>query len=152
MSLKSWREEFYPINIEDIQNFKELSEYELIQISLTKWLGLLKENLDKHDVDTEHKKVFETHWLDNFQNCEDYVEIAAESCSLCVRFLYRDNPHNPYPTYACFECPLYKALGDKRCDDYGEPFHIWICTSNPEPMIKALEKALSVADDNNESE
>lgn len=119
MSLKTWKEEFYPIDAEYV------SEEDAVEHSLRKWIGLRKENLDKHRISTG--------WTGISDGDED-VYIDSSTCALCQRY-FDDEAVNE-----CASCPLFDLLG-KRCDNGDDsPFVIWGEYENPEPMIAALEQ------------
>ena len=123
MSIETWKAEYYPCEAKDATDS--------IQHSLTKWIGLRKENLDRHGL---LKGV-----------CELYTEtdggvfkINNDTCALCIEFLC------PGAADPCVRCPLYKHLGH-ACDngdgeDDQSPYHSFIADDDPEPMIVALSK------------
>lgn len=119
MSLKTWKEEFYPIDAGYV------SEEDAVEHSLRKWIGLRKGNLDKHSVSNGYLGV---------SDGDDYVYIDSSTCALCQRY-FDDEAVNE-----CASCPLFDLLG-KRCDNGdASPFVIWGECENPEPMIAALEQ------------
>jgi len=127
MSLQTWKEEFYPIEA------CEVSEENAIQHSLTKWIGLRKRNLKKHNINVDGDCIEDYHDYDG-----ESFHIDTESCALCCHYL----KYSPRES-SCASCPLYKQPGNMACD-YGEnsPYWIWISDNNPEPMIKALRACL----------
>ena len=90
---------------------------------LEKWIGLRKENLEKHGC-----------FLNGSRRLEDKevnkLYINGRTCQLC-RDYYND-------TGKCENCPLDKD--GNGCDNYESPWEIWIRTGNPEPMIQALTR------------
>lgn len=109
MSLESWKDEF------------------LTKTDLEKWIGLRKENLDKHDCSMISPKIL--------TDIKDTFMINGCSCQLCTNYRRKENN--------CFNCPLslnrnFHACDSKRKDEIDSPFGIWIRKSNPEPMIEAL--------------
>ncbi len=140
MSKESWLEEFYPISAEEMltANGRDASSVEIIAHSLRKWKGLTKENLAKHGIDNSHyyrglREVEDIYKL----FLEPFLEIDADSCSLCQKFNISGN---------CIECPLYKSLGNKTCYDsyYHDPgpYAIYDFRGDPQPMIDALQKCV----------
>lgn len=120
MSLKTWKEEFYPIRAKHVSE-----EEDAVEHSLRKWIGLRKENLDKHRISTG--------WI-GISDGDEYVYIDSSTCALCQRY-FDDEAVNE-----CASCPLFDLLG-KRCDNGDDsPFVIWGEYENPEPMIAALEQ------------
>jgi len=132
MSMKSWKEEFYPV-----RPSKKMSKLKAIQHSLTKWEGLLQKNLKKHKVRVAiFWDLVDTH--ENSEESPEYFMIDADSCALCVKYMDEDSM-----VHLCISCPLYNTLG--KCCGAGEPddpFTRWKDESDPKPMIKALKKCL----------
>lgn len=126
MDSAGWCEEFYSVEAEDVP------EQEAVAHSLKKWIGLRPDNLAKY----------------GFEKDEEPIDIDSGSCALCRHYIEEKG---------CRGCPLKLALGHK-CDDSrgaqrvaGEahwdsdvkaPWQHWTMHCNPEPMIKALKKAL----------
>lgn len=146
MSLKTWRDEFYPTRAFDFHDKDINLENKLAatEHSLQKWRGLLPENLKKHRVRTgEYGHVEAATVLPVFlhglmlDRTEDHsqVLINSASCSLCV--LSRDD---------CRECPIVHKRG-RRCDvpldgdseQASSEWHAYRVKQNPKPMIKLLE-------------
>ena len=114
MSLQSWKKEFYsPISKTNKKNS--------LQHSLTKWIGLRKENLEKHEVEYNPDFVDITYK-------ESVLRIDASSCALCKN----------YDT--CDECPL---------NDCQNEYKAFVKTSNPEPMVAFIQKAIDDGVENN---
>jgi hypothetical protein len=121
MSLQTWKDEFYPIHA-----FKAVgSELEAAKHSLRKWIGLRKENLEKHGLERKGREISSTDFI-NFP-----FSISESSCALCQY-------HDGY----CNDCILY-TLGN-GCEEEGSEYIIWVNEGDPEPMIKALEEAIKV--------
>lgn len=116
MSLQSWKKEFYPTEASEIDNTPDAIEH-----SITKWKGLLPENLSKHYLEIDDGSIWDSN--------KGYMVISAGTCALCQLFIETDCPN----------CPLRDYLGH-RCDD-GEdsPYIIFSLSNNPQPMIDALE-------------
>ncbi len=113
MTLESWKSEFYPIEA------SEVPESEAVAQSLQKWIGLRKENLDKHEC-----------FLDEFGVVDvngEYLMINADSCALCSYYQLAGCGICPL-SEAGYGCELYESPWDKFTED----------NSNVEPMIAAL--------------
>lgn len=138
MSLKTWKQEFYPVDAEDVvshgANYDEIA-IDMIKHSLTKWRGLTKDNLDKHDLVQDWRYIKEA-TLRTF-------EIDGYSCSLCCE--YRNITFKD----PCEQCPITIATGIRQ-DTYGarvDPcsveYHCFLDDGGgPEPMIRLLERTL----------
>ena len=134
MSLKTWKEEFYPIPADEVKKKDALAH------SLRKWEGLRKAQLDKHGLVRRRCEIAED---DSF--FVPHLAIAAETCALCVLAEKESDVNTRVPcasSYYCGKCPLYQLEG-KACD-YGEndPYGIFTCEGNPEPMISLITRAI----------
>lgn len=133
MSLESWKQEFYPIEA------NEVSKENAISHSIRKWEGLRKENLKKHGVYVKGS----LSWL--IDNIADKTFILRSStCALC--YLYYEGFSN---TNQCLECPLYRIRNNVQCDEKMKnekysPYsnlHDRGRNGSPEPMIMWLKLA-----------
>lgn len=133
MSLKTWKKEFYPITAKQAA---KKSVVEAVEHSLTKWTGLKKSNLEKHDV---HQYLASIEY-------DDYrvsMSIDDSSCALCQKFIAKND--------SCYGCPLYIVRGENQCDwtvKNENPYREWTHNENPSLMIKYLRKALKWAKEN----
>lgn len=84
MSMKSWMEEFYPVEAD------EVSEADALEHSHKKWTGLLPENLVKHDV-----TIVELHRHIILTDGAEQLWIDSSTCALC-------KVHD----LNCAQCPL----------------------------------------------
>jgi hypothetical protein len=143
MSLQTWKAEFYPIDAIDCPEDQAISH------SLQKWLGLLPENLAKHEVQNCKGKVIEAQ---NVTSDAPGVWINADSCALC-RHHHADDPEEDEfgDEQYCNECPLAITRGgacDHRLmdDDQNEyleaesPWHEFNHNRDPQPMIYWLQQ------------
>jgi hypothetical protein len=125
MSLESWKEDFYPVEANDVPPGKPSIEH-----SLVKWVGLREENLNKHNI------IFDDDDGNIGGDGDGSLSISGESCALCCNYL----------ADGCRGCPLFISLGGRVCDDSGKakdsPFGRYFEEHTPEPMIQALELAL----------
>jgi len=143
MSLKTWKAEFYSVLAADVP------ESDAVQHSLTKWIGLRKENLEKHRV-VLHQKLLVGMGTVPFSEFTDSFYVDSESCALCIHHL-KYGASNIGKTNGCSSCPLYQ-LRDTRCDrrksglssgTIGKsPYEEFTISGNPEPMIEALTRCL----------
>lgn len=121
MTLISWLNEFYPVEIDDLDSDQKA----YLEHSIRKWTGLRPENLAKHGMEFEK----DGGWIEEIDMPMQIFWIDASTCALCRAYQESSND--------CTICPLY-ALLDSRCDQDEMPFSIWSETGDPEPMIKAL--------------
>jgi len=139
MSLRSWKQEFYPVTAKKLER-SGASEEALVEHSLRKWLGLRPAALRKHDVLFWHSEVTADSWSSHSSG----LYIDAASCALCARHL-----RDASDPARCNTCPLYRALGCRPCDvetpEGNSPYGAGIAANNPEPMINALRAAKRVA-------
>jgi hypothetical protein len=135
MSIKSWKKEFYS------KPAYKCCRKNAIEHSLTKWQGLLKKNLEKHDLVLINDRYFDMDDYTGIMSKRNSIfKIDGGNCALCVWYLKND----------CTECPLYKILGcDCDCQHIqNNPYFIFRNTGNPMPMINALKKAKKLQDTN----
>lgn len=134
MSLETWKAEFYPVSA----GSKSWGKLKALEHSLKKWRGLRKKNLDKHGVTKE----LDSSDLNYSENGVDWTFfVDARSCALCKLYLPKEGQEG-----TCSKCPLFEARG-RRCDRADvplgvSPYRDFKEYSNPEPMIKLIEKAL----------
>ena len=120
MSIDTWKAEFYQIPATDVR------WRDAVTHSITKWKGLLPDNLAKHQVV----------WSGNcISDPGDWLSIDGDTCALCEHYQDLDD---------CSECPISKIRNGGRCDETTEseidpPYWHFIRTGNPLPMIKILE-------------
>jgi len=140
MSIKTWKEEFYPVKPR-----KSMTTKEAIEHSLRKWEGLRKSNLNKHGL-------IRGFWGDAILEGGDEFErmtIGSDSCALCKKFYSSseieadEDDGNFIVVDKCSKCPLAHVLGEP-CDGRGDQsvYGKWVDSGNPVPMIAALKKAL----------
>lgn len=119
MSKETWLAAYYPTAARDCPRQDALAH------SLTKWRGLTREALLKHDL----------------YNAP--IPVGGGTCALCTHYLKNPNER------MCATCPLAISRDGVPCDAHstfhdGEedsPWIAWGVRSNPNPMIKALEAA-----------
>jgi hypothetical protein len=120
MSDQTWIDEFYPTPACEFEG----DAVDALRHSLQKWRGAREGALAAHAL---HKVP---------------VYFNDSTCALCSLF---------YDGGRCSRCPLYDSAGERRCDGSGpgfggqeaSPFGQWCYHGNPEPMIEALERALT---------
>lgn len=118
MSLKTWEAEFYKVGAQSVIKADALDH------SILKWTGLLKKNLNKHEVRINGADVVGA-------NDAYGLTIGEASCALCAH----------YWDWECPDCPLRAVLG-ARCDNNSSSPYTWWChTYDARPMLRALRKA-----------
>lgn len=136
MSLKTWKEEFYPIPASEVEIGAAVDH------SITKWRGLKPENLKKHNVVSNEEGIFDESPMTSAVGVIEQLPINSESCALCSFYI----------DARCGHCPLYLVRRGVRCDvamadETLDPFGNYIETGNPEPMIEWLVKAAAAYKD-----
>lgn len=125
MSLGSWKDEFYPVDAD------EVPESDALAHSLKKWRGMTDEHLVAHSVWANYT---EGHLTDDGEDFDgDVFMILDETCALCFHFQHGGK-------IRCEKCPLRVASGHP-CDFVEEPYSVWRSSGDPKPMIAALEAA-----------
>lgn len=129
MGVKSWREEFLPVEAEDATG----STGEAIAHSLQKWKGALPENLEKHEVKFENLEI---------SGSEGNEFFGSSNCALCVAFFDYGTPED-----TCKRCPLWYADGSRceagsRCFDPGRGYLKAKHNYGPQVMIAELQAAM----------
>lgn len=146
MTIKSWKEEFYPIPASKVVGSDDVA---LVKHSLQKWIGLRDENLHKHNL---HKVMHESNPILSSADNRYEFRISGENCALCLA--HAIEVEDEYTVHACETCPIYKSRGGFACDECDEhasneelssvnPWSEFVDYNDPEPMIEALEVALS---------
>lgn len=140
MSLKTWKEEFYPVDAESV------SEEDALDHSLRKWIGLKPENLKKHGV----FKV--SGWRSIVDKNDEYDSMLIDgvSCSLC-KFYLGDEVDSQ-----CESCPLTAQRGGRACDESTEPgsyfndspYANFTERDDPQAMIDLIQGAIDARSSN----
>jgi hypothetical protein len=134
MSLKTWKEEFYPE-----APTKRMTAISAIENSIRKWEGLTRANMDKHGL----VKLFdESIIVEEEPKSRAKFLVTASTCALCKKYYNRKAYLNEEEDSACFMCPLYIIKGEQCDDKQSSPYIIWMDTGNPRPMISLLKRAL----------
>lgn len=137
MGLKSWRKEFYPVTANWISDSDART---VIAHSLQKWVGLLPENLKKHNVVLRYGYIVCNRSGPVSQLA---LNIDSSSCSLCGKYYSAGLINN------CYLCPLYKVRGNVPCfrtkrSEIEDPYTLGTtCDPDPRPMIHWLQKTLA---------
>ena len=146
MSFSTWKKEFYPVKAETIA--KKGSEVDIVQHSLTKWIGLRPNNLVKHGMKkVEFNLISEVDAnFDEWPYCDKKsLSITDETCSLCKAYRYDDLTWISHP---CENCPLHIVRKNTPCTlcEKGKerisPYSMFTVKGDPEPMIADLRRAL----------
>ena len=125
---QKWLDKYYPVRASWLAHEKKDDILCLVNHALTKWRGLRKDVLQKHELTIDK----ETNYL---MSGEEYIlPINGNSCSLCPVFFEESSDDSGN----CPNCPLRLVLSD-ACDGSGQPYWIWRKIWDPEPMIRALE-------------
>jgi hypothetical protein len=149
MSVESWRNEFYPIDaaylvdVLDNEPQPDLDansiDIKLIEHSLLKWKGALKENLEKHESSYSRGVILDR---------DDCLVFDSSTCALCQKYTAdREQEEDPRCTLKSgIACPIVRMqkhpcdgdeeVRNEECSTYGLAKH------NPEVMIELLEKTL----------
>lgn len=128
MSLKTWKEEFYPTEASSPEALASPIEH-----SLRKWKGLTEENLSKHDVWRDKKAAL----IRDDDN--KFLVIDSESCSLCAKSkLIRFSKQG---SSMCEHCEIMKNLNEECDIEYAE----WCRTGDPTLMISLLTRTLAAS-------
>lgn len=143
MSKETWLAEFYPTEAD------ECPKADAVEHSLRKWVGLLPQNLKKHDVRIVGRSVFTP-------SHELVLAPDMENCSLCVHY-YGDLDEPDEHARECSRCPLSQARDHVPCDEHRDdealsghssskaPWFAWTEDGDPKPMIKWLRRAKKFA-------
>jgi len=120
----SWLEEFYPIDASDACH----SELQALEHSQQKWIGLRKENLEKHG------------WLKKWGLAP--IDVNSCTCALCQRHCERLGG-------SCKTCSLHIERGAKCYENiegadghYINPYNYFMYYGDPRPMIKLIQICL----------
>lgn len=140
MSLATWKAQYYPVPAQDCPKEQALEH------SRRKWIGLRKENLEKHGL-CYGQHIGAIYAEGNASK----LDIDGHTCALCAVYGPTDED--------CGGCPLFLARG-VRCDEsHGNdaaqlsPFHAFVDgdKADPEPMIALIERAIENERSKNES-
>lgn len=105
MSLDTWKAEFYPQDVTEIDLGDDLVA---VNHSLLKWEGLTPENLEKHGLVLSADLGWSNSIVERVHTGERFL-LAFESCALCQQ------PRREIDD--CVSCPLSIARGNVSCDD-----------------------------------
>lgn len=115
MSLKTWKEEFYPVEAETL---KSATDKECLEHALKKWSGVRKDNLNKHKI---------AHMRGKVGGPEENLFLNRDTCALCAKH-YTGSTLDP-----CGKCPLVDCTYVVQCAFI---FH------DIRPMLLKLRKCL----------
>lgn len=126
MGLAEWKRRYYPIDARNVE------ERDALAHSLRKWRGMRPAVLARYNVGSTVGLLRDNH-------SAEILFINDRTCALCQHYAQ-------YASEPCTDCPLNESRGEISCDcrAVGErvsPYHSWVRKNDPEPMIKALEKA-----------
>lgn len=135
MSMKTWKEKFYPVEAEVAAKDGVLAA---VDHSIKKWEGLTQENLKAHGVRQQlHVITTLGNPMANIKSPNNF-SVNGRTCALCVLFATQGK-------WECDGCPLYEVRGAKCFKDGVDrsPYRAF-CEEYPgraEPMIEALKAA-----------
>ena len=141
MSLKTWMDEFYPMQAESVA-FNPLKatkqdDLKMLQHARLKWTGLKPENLKKHGCYKNYPKSI----VDDDDNHS--FSIAWDTCALCITYMH-ENP-SIVMGERCEGCPL-KVVRGMPCDigttSYN-PYKMFVDLGDPEPMLDLIDQAIA---------
>lgn len=123
MSLKSWKEEFYPVEARDVAT-PEATDGELLEHSLRKWRGATEENLTRHGL--RRSKWRRVELEEEVSGFPDWINFGTATCALCQRYF----------DVKCEGCPV------EVCYEAGRGYSVFSRGGPPDLMIQELEGAL----------
>lgn len=139
MSLKTWLEEFYPVEAKKAIS----SDEEALEHSLNKWGGTTKKNLEKHKVTYHNYSIRDENG--------SVFEFYSKTCALCHRY-----DRNSTDREDCFSenlnqyCPIVSFRG-YPCDTFeggsylGNGLTTWdLVYDKPVEMVKLLRKVKKI--------
>lgn len=135
MSLETWKEEFYPVEANEVKGAIAATKH-----SLQKWIGLKEKNLKKHGMLAEGLRI--KNKKDSYEE-EGFTVASPSSCALCESFFKDCERGDP-----CKRCPIFKYKGRSCCSDGADSTireyekFVEEDDKNPEPMIRLLRKTL----------
>ena len=138
MSIKTWKEEFYPVPVKDFLG----TEYQAVEHSIRKWTGLRQVNLDRHGCKAQFYASYQVgmrRYTGVIDLAEDFFGIDSDSCALCA---VHTSSASGYAN--CSDCILKEITGD-GCglgDNEKDGWNIWLETGSPDLMIQNLKIAL----------
>lgn len=151
-SMESWKEEFYPVTAEEMKDrfdSRSATAADLIKHCIRKWVGARGSNLVRHGLSKVSDDSFLTEGAAEAEE-EECFDFDSGSCALCVAYQSQSVRY-----HSCEDCPLYVSRDHVSCTSKSDsedisPYDEFIDNNDPEPMIEALEDALSWV--NNRSE
>lgn len=130
MSGASWLKEFYPVSAKKSAKSNKVA----LEHALKKWRGLTKANLKRHGLERRNDMFGATLVEHKNGKSKDILEIASDSCALCVRHMHTNN---------CHGCPIASRNAlDKHEIGCEPPYMQFVEHGRATPMIKRIEKAL----------
>lgn len=137
MSIRTWKEEFYP------KRSCDTDEHEAIDHSIRKWIGLRPENLAKHKV------VWDGDYGCLRDAPGDMAFVDSSTCALCHHF--RGMEQDEWGE-SCSGCPLFEVRDRAQCDsarmnEDDAPYFQFMHGRDPEPMIVDLLRAKRAIDE-----
>lgn len=132
MSMKTWKEEFYPVGADEAAKGGNLAA---VEHSIKKWEGLTLENLAAHGVRQHEDAPYVITGPEGLGPGD--FPLSMGTCALCEIFALRGRE--------CHGCPLYDVRGAKCFKDGKDeaPYNAFCeeYPGRPGPMIEALKAA-----------
>lgn len=152
MSIETWTQEFYPCRANSAEAHERAVDH-----SLQKWIGLRRENLEKHGLIQVGYRLYSA---EDVTCLRPVFQIDVGTCSLCsvyhdssADFVGSPDSDEWEPLPECRECPLSKVRDGVPCDyarksETNSPYYLGTRPGgpDPEPMILWLIKAKELHD------
>lgn len=143
MSYKSWAETYYPEPASCLAawNPRRWMLVRATEHSLRKWQGLRPGPLAEHGLKVITQAAGAAALWDSKQGRAPHLYLTGSTCALCAAVVDE-----------CQHCPLAQARSSdgnnavpcdvERDDESVSPYHQFVMTGDPEPMIQWLKKTL----------
>ncbi len=128
MSIESWKREFYSIKAKEFA--ANHTQEECLDHCIKKWEGLSKENVERHWLKIDGRKIVD-------ESGEDFHPVAS-NCSLCVKSSISEEDA------CCNKCIIKQTMGQTCSEknrigsDSLDPWRSWTKQENPKLMQELL--------------
>jgi len=130
MSIKSWKEKYYPIPANQVE------KKDAVQHSLLKWEGLQSDVLIEYGLN----RSAEIYQIEDFEGAT--FEVTADTCALCLLYYDEEKEHEGPPKLMCEKCPIYEEQGCSCTSPTGDgpsQWGAWI-RGDARPMLEILQQ------------
>lgn len=131
MSLKSWKQEYYPVGASTVARDKTKTDVDLLDHCIRKWIGAGDHATEKHTVSFANNMIQDK----SSSVVHQYFSLAGSSCALCQR-----HDRSVYDG-TCKKCPLAQYRNGVRCyNDHptlGNPYK-FADEKSPAMMVEQL--------------